>query len=41
MGRVLMISSSAGKYPSCGAMDYGTTKAAMISMAIVSTEVRR
>ena len=31
-GRVLMISSSAGKYPNAALVDYGTTKAAMISM---------
>ena len=32
-GRVVMISSSAGKYPNAALVDYGTTKAAMISMS--------
>jgi 3-oxoacyl-[acyl-carrier protein] reductase len=32
-GRVIMVSSSAGKYPSAALIDYGTTKAAMISMS--------
>ena len=32
-GRVIMVSSSAGKYPNAALIDYGTTKAAMISMS--------
>ncbi len=32
-GRVVMISSSAGKYPNAALVDYGATKAAMISMS--------
>tara|TARA_Y100000766_G_scaffold49140_1_gene39381 strand:- start:701 stop:1480 length:780 start_codon:yes stop_codon:yes gene_type:complete len=32
-GRVVMISSSAGKYPSAALIDYGATKAAMISIS--------
>ena len=32
-GRVVMVSSSAGKYPNAALIDYGTTKAAMISMS--------
>ncbi|MFT5097948.1 MAG: 3-oxoacyl-[acyl-carrier protein] reductase [Candidatus Azotimanducaceae bacterium] len=32
-GRVVMISSSAGKYPNAALIDYGATKAAMISMS--------
>ena len=32
-GRVVMIASGAGKYPSAALIDYGTTKAAMISLA--------
>ena len=32
-GRVVMISSSAGKYPNAALIDYGTTKAAMISLS--------
>ena len=32
-GRVVMISSSAGKYPSAALVDYGATKAAMISLS--------
>ena len=32
-GRVVMISSSAGKYPNAALVDYGTTKAAMIFMS--------
>lgn len=32
-GRVVMISSAAGKYPNAALIDYGATKAAMISMA--------
>ncbi|MEM9622534.1 MAG: SDR family oxidoreductase, partial [Pseudomonadota bacterium] len=32
-GRVVMIASGAAKYPSAALIDYGTTKAAMISMA--------
>ena len=31
-GRVIMISSSAGKYPSAALIDYGATKSAMISI---------
>jgi NAD(P)-dependent dehydrogenase (short-subunit alcohol dehydrogenase family) len=32
-GRVVMISSSAGKYPNAALIDYGATKAAMISIS--------
>ena len=32
-GRVVMIASAAAKYPSAALVDYGTTKAAMISLA--------
>ena len=32
-GRVIMVSSAAGKYPNAALIDYGTTKAAMISMS--------
>ena len=32
-GRVIMISSSAGKYPSAALIDYGATKSAMISIS--------
>jgi len=32
-GRVVMISSSAGKYPNAALVDYGATKAAMISIS--------
>jgi 3-oxoacyl-[acyl-carrier protein] reductase len=32
-GRVVMISSSAGKYPNASLIDYGATKAAMISIS--------
>ena len=32
-GRVIMMSSSAGKYPGAALIDYGATKAAMISMS--------
>ena len=32
-GRVVMISSSAGKYPNAALVDYGATKAAMISLS--------
>tara|TARA_Y100000590_G_scaffold450822_1_gene591154 strand:+ start:13 stop:801 length:789 start_codon:yes stop_codon:yes gene_type:complete len=31
-GRIVMVSSSAGKYPSAALVDYGATKAAMISI---------
>ena len=33
MGRVIMISSSAEKYPSAALIDYGATKSAMISIS--------
>ena len=32
-GRVIMVSSSAGKYPNAALIDYGATKAAMISIS--------
>ncbi len=32
-GRIVMIASSAAKYPSAALVDYGTTKAAMISLS--------
>ena len=32
-GRIVMISSAAGKYPSAALIDYGATKAAMISIS--------
>jgi len=32
-GRVVMVSSSAGKYPNAALIDYGATKAAMISIS--------
>lgn len=32
-GRVIMVSSSAGKYPNAALVDYGATKAAMISIS--------
>lgn len=32
-GRVIMVSSSAGKYPNASLIDYGATKAAMISIS--------
>ena len=32
-GRVVMVASGAAKYPNAALIDYGTTKAAMISMA--------
>ena len=38
-GRVVMISSSAGKYPNAALVDYGATKAAMIAQ-IFSKKVR-